>query len=203
MSSTFNVVMPSASKVAVAMEEAISVVAPSWPLDRQIAVNPYWGFIDRTFDETATTLAHLMGARFTFDRSEILRAWNAGEITRQALRCALAEKGSAMTVDSAVSGLHAPGGFFPGFALLSDILDEQATPGSAPRWSDTITQQVSQYCASYFDEHQADWHRGRTVGLFNGWRAGLQSDHAIEPLMHAPQIRARVLHGNSNTTLIH
>ena len=51
---------------------------------------------------------------------------------------------------------------------------------------------MSQYCASYFDEHQADWHRGQADGLFRGWRGGLKSDHALEPLMHAPQIRARV-----------
>jgi uncharacterized protein YbcC (UPF0753/DUF2309 family) len=76
--------------------------------------------------------------------------------------------------------------------LLSDILDERATPGAAPRWCDTITQQVSQYCASYFDEHQADWHRGKAGGLFRGWRGGLESDHALEPLMHAPQIRATI-----------
>jgi hypothetical protein len=55
-----------------------------------------------------------------------------------------------------------------------------------------MLQQVSQYCASYFDQHQADWQRGRAPGLFGGWRSGLAVDHSIEPLMHAPEIRARV-----------
>ncbi len=176
---------------APAIEEAVSAIAPSWPLDRQIAVNPYWGFIDRTFEQAAVTLRRLVGSRLTLAPSEYLRAWSAGEITRAALRRAIAESGASVTIDSAVASLRSHRPRRAGLPLLSDILDERETPGAAPRWCDTITQQVSQYCASYFDEHQADWHRGRAGGLFRGWQVGLERDHALEPLMDAPQIRAR------------
>jgi uncharacterized protein YbcC (UPF0753/DUF2309 family) len=175
-----------------AIETACRAVAPSWPLDRQIAVNPYWGFIDRPFGHAAATLRGLVGGRFALPPSEYLRAWRAGEITPAALTRALAENESSATLDGAVAALQSTGTSFPGLPLLSDILDQQATPAAGPRWRDTITQQVSQYCASYFDEHQADWHRGRAAGLFGGWRSGLQVDHALESLMGAPGIRARV-----------
>jgi uncharacterized protein YbcC (UPF0753/DUF2309 family) len=192
MSTAFNFATPPRPAFAAAIEEAIGAIAPSWPLDRQIAVNPYWGFIDRSFDQAAATLRRLVGSRFTLAPSEHLRAWRAGEITQAGLRRALAESGISMTLDTAVAALQIHRPLCPGLPLLSDILDERATPRAAPRWRDTITQQVSQYCASYFDEHQADWHRGQAGGLFRGWRTGLKSDHALEPLMHAPQIRARV-----------
>jgi uncharacterized protein YbcC (UPF0753/DUF2309 family) len=192
MNSAFNSVMPLRPAFASAIQDAIDSIAPSWPLDRQIAVNPYWGFIDSTFDQAASTLLRLVGSRFTLAPNEYLRAWRSGEITQAALRRALAERSAPFTHDSAVASLKIHRPLCAGLPLLSDILDERATPGASPRWCDTITQQVSQYCASYFDEHQADWHRGQAGGLFRGWRDGLERDHALEPLMHAPQIRARV-----------
>jgi len=192
MNTEFNVVTPARPAYASAIEDAIGAIAPNWPLDRQIAVNPYWGFIDRTFDQAAATLRRLVGSRLTLAPSEYLSAWCAGEITQAALSRALAESGASVTLDSAVASLQIHRPLCRGLPLLSDILDERATHAAAPRWCDTITQQVSQYCASYFDEHQADWHRGQAGGLFRGWRVGLGIDHALEPLMHAPQIRARV-----------
>jgi uncharacterized protein YbcC (UPF0753/DUF2309 family) len=192
MNTAVKIVAPPRHAFASAIEDAIGAIAPNWPLDRQIAVNPYWGFIDRAFDQAAATLRRLVGSRFTLAPIEYLSAWRAGEITHAALRRALAESSASVTLDSAVASLQIHRPLCTGLPLLSDILDERATPGAAPRWCDTVTQQVSQYCASYFDEHQADWHRGQAGGLFRGWRDGLESDHALEPLMHAPQIRARV-----------
>ena len=192
MNTALNGVRPRQATFASAIEDAIAAVAPNWPLDRQIAVNPYWGFIDRSFDQAAATLRRLVGGRFTLAPSEYLRAWRAGEITQSALRRALVESSASVTLDSAVASLQIQRPLCTGLPLLSDVLDERATSGGAPRWCDTITQQVSQYCASYFDEHQADWHRGQLGGLLRGWVGGLERDHALESLMHAPQIRARV-----------
>ena len=192
MNTAINFVTPPRPGLASAIEDAIGAIAPSWPLDRQIAVNPYWGFIDRTFAQAGATLRRLVGGRFTLAPSEYLRAWRAGEITPAALTRALAESGASVTLDSAVAALQFHRPHWPGLPLLSDTLDRRATPAAGPRWCDTITQQVSQYCASYFDEHQADWQRGQAGGLFRGWRGGLEIDHALEPLMHAPEIRARV-----------
>jgi uncharacterized protein YbcC (UPF0753/DUF2309 family) len=192
MNTSSSVAMPQASPFAPAIEIAVRAIAPAWPLDRQIAVSPYWGFIDLSFEEAAATLDRLAGSPFTLPPGEYLRAWGAGEIDRTALEHALAEAGTPVTLDDAVAALQLAHTRSAGLPLLSDIIDQRTAPAAAPRWRDTITQQVSQYCASYFDEHQADWHRGRGTGLFAGWRGGVASDHALEPLMHAPEIRARV-----------
>ncbi len=181
----------SAQAVASAMEAAARTIAPNWPLDRQIAVNPYWGFIDGPFEQAAASLKRLSGARFSLAPGEYLRAWRTGEISPAALSRALAERGDAGSLNDAVAALQAADIARSGLPLLSDVLDEQLAAPAGPRWRDTITQQISQYCASYFDEHQADWHRGKAGGLFGGWRSSLEVDHALEPLMHAPQIRSR------------
>ena len=179
------------SSLDTAIDRACRAIAPNWPLDRQIAVNPFWGLVDQPFAHAATTIARLTGSRMTLAPQEYRRAWQAGEIAPGALARALAEHGSRASPDAAVAALQDSGLRRPALPLLSDVLDADPGLPRGLRWRETITQQISQYCASYFDEHQADWHRVPTRGLFEGWRIGLQVDHALEPLMHAPEIRAR------------
>ncbi|MCE7951683.1 MAG: DUF2309 domain-containing protein [Xanthomonadales bacterium PRO7] len=173
------------------IDAACKTIAPSWPLDRQIAVNPYWGFIDQPFAQAAASLGHRVGTPFALDSDEYLRAWRSGEIDESSLMRATAEHEIPATADDAVDALKSPRRRLSGLSLLSDWIDQQSTMAAGPKWRDVITQQVSQYCASYFDDLQADWHRDRRTGLFVGWRNGLRADHAIEPLMHVDEIRSR------------
>lgn len=175
-----------------AIAEALEIISPNWPLDRQIAVNPHWGLINQAFEDASVTVGRLTGSRFALDDNDYLRAWHAGDIAAPALLRALGERGASMTLYGAIASLQAPRPKSAGLPMPSDSLDEHAKPGADPRWCDTITQQISQYCAAYFDEHQADWHRGREGGLFRGWRSSLENDHALASLMQAPQIRERL-----------
>ncbi len=45
-----------------AADRACSRIAPTWPLDRFIAVNPFWGRIDKRLPLVAAELAALSGA---------------------------------------------------------------------------------------------------------------------------------------------
>ena len=46
-----------------AVGSACDRIAPSWPLDRSIAVNPHWGWIDRPVEDAAATVGVLAGMR--------------------------------------------------------------------------------------------------------------------------------------------
>ncbi|MCL4763146.1 MAG: DUF2309 family protein, partial [Burkholderiales bacterium] len=46
-------------RVDAACERACRTIAPAWPLDRAIAVNPHWGRIGRPVREVAARLAVL------------------------------------------------------------------------------------------------------------------------------------------------
>ena len=43
-------------------DTACARLAPTWPLDQFIAVNPYWGWLDKPFDEAAAELARMSGS---------------------------------------------------------------------------------------------------------------------------------------------
>ena len=45
-----------------AIDQACARIAPTWPLDRFIAVNPYWGHLDQPIAAAAAELAALSGS---------------------------------------------------------------------------------------------------------------------------------------------
>ena len=173
------------------IDAAVRAVAPQWPLDQQIAVNPYWGFVDRPFEEVDERLARLCGTRLSRRSGEYREAWRQGDIPVAALERAL-EETPEIPRHAAIAALAGIDGGDESLPLLSDLIDRRLAVGAGPRWADVITQQISQHCASYFDEHQADWHRRRDDDLYSNWHRGLENDHAVEPLMHATTIRSRV-----------
>lgn len=56
-----------AHALAGAVAQACDRIAPSWPLDRFIAVNPHWGWIDRSIEDTAAAVGVLAGMRLLPD----------------------------------------------------------------------------------------------------------------------------------------
>ena len=70
--------MNGTASVKEAAERACARIAPTWPLDRFIAVNPFWGRTDRRLPLVAGDLASLSGARLTMPREWYAEEWRAG-----------------------------------------------------------------------------------------------------------------------------
>lgn len=175
-----------------ATEAACGKIAPTWPLDRFIAVNPYWGWVDCTFDEVADRLGRLAGSPLFMPREFFARAFREKRFELTHLRQALAEVGREKEEAAALAGLDVrpvPPVTFP---LLSDILDARRDPTREPVWRDSITHEISQFCGAFFDEDQADWHPAQEATLFAGWRATIRHDRGVELLMNAPEVVERV-----------
>lgn len=174
-----------------AIETAVERIAPTWPLDRMIAVNPYWGYIDQPFNEAANTLARVAGSSMALAPAEYRDAWRSGEIRPDALEQARAEEPSAPGRQDLIAALDAPREPLAPAPLLADSLDQQRDLRHEPAWCDTITHQISQYCAAHFDQDQSDWRPDQTQSLYAGWRRALSHDHSVALLMKAPFIPAR------------
>ncbi|MBU6261329.1 MAG: DUF2309 family protein, partial [Burkholderiales bacterium] len=57
-----------------ACERACGAIAPAWPLDRAIAVNPHWQRIDRPLRRVAARMAVLGGIRVLPPREQLRAA---------------------------------------------------------------------------------------------------------------------------------
>jgi uncharacterized protein YbcC (UPF0753/DUF2309 family) len=69
MHAQLQAVTPPDGELADAVMQACERVAPSWPLDRFIAVNPHWGWIDRPIEDAAAAVGVLAGMRLLPDAS--------------------------------------------------------------------------------------------------------------------------------------
>lgn len=183
--------LPANDALQSAVASAIDSIAPNWPLDRMIAVNPYWGRIQQPFETAASDLANIAGSAMTFPLKEYREAWQRGEITSGDLRLALEESQLDWNLGETISMLDEEHPVPLPLPLFSDSLDRMRDLQRKPAWCDTITHQVSQFCAAYFDRDQADWHPDQGSRLFSSWRGALIQDHSVALLMHTPQISAR------------
>ncbi len=177
--------------VNLAVDAVCRLIAPTWPLDRFIAVNPYWGWVDRPMEEAAAQLKQLGGSRMQMPLAFYREAWKRQDFQFENLAQALAEAGTPESPDAVIAALEgdeAPPSALP---LLCDLLDAQRHLSLEPAWRTTITHQVSQFCAAYFDADQADWHPAQHLGLYGGWRDSVAHDHGIALLMRAPDVLQR------------
>ena len=69
------------SQIETACEQACQAIAPAWPLDRAIAVNPHWSRIAMPVRQVAARMAVLGGIQVFPSRESQQRAWDEGRIT--------------------------------------------------------------------------------------------------------------------------
>ena len=114
------------TELLAAAEQACARIAPSWPLDRLIAVNPWWGWRDTDFARTGSQLRALCGSPLHMPLAYYRERLAAGEIDAAALAAAAREAGfpggATALLNAGETGAAAP------LPLLSDLLDT-APPG--------------------------------------------------------------------------
>lgn len=174
--------------IAVA-RQACARIAPTWPLDRMIAVSPLWERRGQPWHDVAEQLWRRAGSRLTLGPDDYRQAWRDGRIADRHLRQALAETVQDFTPTQLVQALDGP----PATARSLPLLEDMAEPGlPLPGWPVLITQQIGQCCAAWFDREQADWRPGEAGGLYRAWRATLLEDRGLSVLSACPRLSERI-----------
>lgn len=171
--------------VETSCRNACDSIAPVWPLDRSIAVNPHWGRVGSDVRTVAARLAVLGGIQVFPTREYIQSAWSTGRITPEDLSKALAQKGGQASAIHCVADLTQE----PNIkrqSLLIDLLEAHLNGESRFSWRHAVTHQISQTCAAYFDRQQADWKPQTASGLYGFWRETISHDQGIGVLMGLP-----------------
>ncbi len=164
------------------LNEACAKIAPTWPLDELIAVNPWWEMRDMTMPEVASRLAALAQAHCLMPKSYFETRWMQ-QIQPEHLQQAVAETGATIGVDELEAYLleHDEVAHWHN---ISDLLDSGRDRQHKMAWRDEITHQISQFCAYYF--HNSDVSTQFTngsEGLYAAWLRTTQVDKGIEIVM--------------------
>lgn len=159
--------------------EACARIAPTWPLDQFIAVNPYWGWLQQTAARSAAALGTLSGTRLTMPREWFRAQWQSGALRAEHLRTALERSGAAVTLEALVAALQSPTPTPQRLPLVTLLRDAHDGPQPGLTWTDLVTHQISQHCAAFFDAGQARWHLDRSGGLLASWRRQIAVDRGL------------------------
>lgn len=106
-----------------ATRQACSLIAPTWPLDRMIAVNPLWERRDQAWQAVAAQLWQRAGSRLTLEAGDYRQAWREGRIAERHLQQALAERGSSCKPTWLLEALDASAEVGQGLPLLEDLAE--------------------------------------------------------------------------------
>ncbi|MEI7447720.1 MAG: putative inorganic carbon transporter subunit DabA, partial [Burkholderiales bacterium] len=166
------------ARIAEAVAHACARIAPTWPLDRFIAVNPWWGRVGERIEAADATLGVIAGTRLTMPRAWFRARFADGTLTHAHLAAAIAHTGSDVPLAAlvaALDGAPTPPARPP---CVADLRDAKPVSGVAQRWSELVTAQVGQHCAAVFDVGQSSW-RIAEAGLWPSWRAQIARDRGL------------------------
>lgn len=177
------------------VEHAITLacarIAPLWPLKTFVAVNPFLGFADQSFETTCATFRRVAQIEMLMPRSFYRQSLDRGYIEdcdlQQALgyarfggakpsspaelRYALAEDRDADARPQAM------------VATVAEILDRLADGDRQVSRTGFMIDEISKWCGAYFDEGQAAWQLPtRNLRPYPAWRATMRHDRNPEAM---------------------
>lgn len=163
------------------MLETAKKIAPVWPLESFVAVNPYLGLSDQRFDQAAKYLARVGGIQMTLPISFYKQKLAEGKISRREIEIALARMSTGNTsAEEFISELEGTEDQARKASSISTLIDV-ASQESAKDWNRFVTVRISSWAASYFDKGQASWSAAdQSLGLFEAWKIEAEIDRTPE-----------------------
>jgi uncharacterized protein YbcC (UPF0753/DUF2309 family) len=152
------------------VDAACARIAPTWPIDQFIAVNPLWGHIEEPVMTAADRVASLTGSRPMMARAWFAEQWRSGRLRESDLRLAIEQTAIDTSVEELVAHLQTEESETGRRELLTDVADRFRDTVHGMPWCEFVTHTISQLCAGYFDEGQAQLGPDRSRGLYSCWR---------------------------------
>ena len=174
---------PHLDDIDAVVERACALIAPTWPLDRFIAVNPFWERVGEPLPSVSAKLTALSGARLIMPRVWYREEWQNGRLREEDLREAIAQSEASVTVAYLQALLEDDEPRTPRRARVMDVADSRRDLAHEMSWRDFITHGSSQLCASYFDDGQAQLRPDVEGGLYATWRRQALLDRSPALLM--------------------
>lgn len=151
------------------LRSACDHVAPVWPLDQWIAVNPFWGLKHLPAPTADRLLRQRSGFSILMPPAFYKEAWNGGRIRREDLVRALRERETSEDPDALLRWLSSAPPVDVG-ACAASVLETYAPVREGEPVINMVRDQIAETCAAFFDGRQAGWSMSRdTDCLYCFW----------------------------------
>ncbi len=187
-SSRFTTPQDRRAALEAAIDGACRKIAPLWPLAHFVAVNPFLGFSKQSFAATTATLKRVTRTHMLMPRAFYREAIETGAIADADLEAALA-KTARIDAPTDVAALKAAAARQPQapnarqavIATVAEVLDALADGDRQASRVGFMIDDISRWCAAYFDEGQASWRMpNRDLRPYAAWRASARYDRNPE-----------------------
>jgi uncharacterized protein YbcC (UPF0753/DUF2309 family) len=162
------------------MRKACKKIAPLWPLENFVAVNPYLGLTDKKFDNVAQELAAAGGIQMTLPISFYMDKLVAGKMTMEDIEEVLRRRKINFNATDFVSSLEKNKNKSEETSTFANVADI-ATQVTQKDWNRFVIGRISVWAASYFDNGQATWGAAdQEKELFAAWKEEATIDRTPE-----------------------
>lgn len=161
-------------------------IAPTWPLDQLIAVNPFWGMRDLPFDAVVNKMSALAQVRMLMPVAFYLEKWQQEAISEQALQQSAAHYAVDRSTNALLNWLKKSHcGELPHWHTLADLLDRYRSEHKMP-WQEENSHQISQFCAAHYQQVQPILKQTQgedRLCLYRHWHETVSRDLGISIVM--------------------
>jgi uncharacterized protein YbcC (UPF0753/DUF2309 family) len=174
-------------------------MAPLWPLQNFVAVNPFVGLTERPFLDACELLRRVAPGGMQMPLTFYQEKFAAGEILDADLDAALAQSRKTLPGSwaDALAGWDAEKlkqalTLNPAASSANEILTvaEAVDCTRGTSWAAAVTETIAQFCSEYFDAGQSAWRLPwRSLPLFAAWRekASINFNAEVLGLLHFRQ----------------
>jgi uncharacterized protein len=161
-----------------AVDLAAYKIAPTWPLDQSIAVNPWWKLRDMDMAKAAAKLRVLANVRMLMPKSYYQSLWQT-TLTEGHLDEAKKQLDLNVTTAQLVAYLSTPDNT-KHWVHISDFLDEQLSHQYKISWREEMLQQISNFCSFYLQHNDDDSLNENS--FYQAWRSSTIADKGMQIL---------------------
>lgn len=154
--------------------DASKRVTPLWDIRDYVAVNPFFGFRDKSFLEVSKYLNSISGRSIIAKKEYFLKKYEAGEISEYDLEVSIKlnqNLDKEVTAAQLIEFIKSEDKEIdnPQVKCLSDLYDLENDQHHKANITNKITHEVSKWASAYFDEGQALWKVESPMTTFYSW----------------------------------
>ncbi len=173
-------------------------MAPVWPLQDYVAINPYAAFVDRSLPEARRRLRAYSDCDLLMPLAYYAQQFQSGQLSLEDIAAAASdlrgqgELDGHESVDAIAARLRSFASEASGEASseadlnrerciqsFAELLDQR----SGTVWTETLRELIGKFCGAHYDEGQAAWTSPwRDLPLFQAWRSAAVHDLTPETL---------------------
>ncbi len=165
------------------LEESIKKVckkiAPCWPLENMVAVNPFLGYMSSRFTDTAHELNMVDGIQMTMPTSFYLEKISEGEIALHHVNKALSKHEKTISAEDFLKSIRI--GKPEEDALHVKSFTDLISQHHDFDWTRFTRSRISSWAGSYFDKGQASWRASfGNRSIYSSWLVEARVDRTLE-----------------------